>query len=249
MRYFIGRLGRQLGPFTESEVREKIATGLIGPDDLAWREGMADWQPVRTVFHDSAASPPPPPFGQNHPADFSPFRPAHTAPAAPEEFMLAGRGTRLGAVLLDGLVNLVATGPGLVWLVLTLVALSGQGALPNVESGSPDPETILNLVPQLAGPLLAVLVPLLVLVIMQVWLLTTRGQTLGKMWLKIRIVRTDGSPPGFVHAILLRSLVMQLIGMVPIVGGLVTVVDPLLIFREDRRCMHDLIAGTNVIKA
>ena len=37
--------------------------------------------------------------------------------------------------------------------------------------------------------------------------------------------------------------------MVPFVGGLVSLVDALLIFRDDRRCLHDEIADTIVVTA
>ena len=36
--------------------------------------------------------------------------------------------------------------------------------------------------------------------------------------------------------------------MVPMLGGFASLVDALCIFREDRRCIHDLIAGTRVIE-
>jgi uncharacterized RDD family membrane protein YckC len=83
----------------------------------------------------------------------------------------------------------------------------------------------------------------------QCYLLSTRGQTLGKKWLGIKILKLDGSPPGFPAAVALRVLVNGLIGLIPVVGGIYVLVDTLLIFRDDRRCIHDLIAGTRVVKA
>ena len=83
----------------------------------------------------------------------------------------------------------------------------------------------------------------------QFWLLTTRGQTLGKIALGLRIVRTkDGRNGGFVTNVLLRVGAGALIGMIPYLGALYTVTDLLFIFRDDRRCLHDLIAGTRVVK-
>ena len=173
-----------------------------------------------------------------------------TREAPPDGPQLADRGKRLVAVLLDGLVNLVAVGPGIAWGVMSFAALAGNGSFgPTHEAhsfGGMSPEMLIL---KLAGPALAILVPLLAILIVQTWLLTSRGQTLGKMWMRIRIVRTDGSNPGFVHAILLRAFAMQLIGFVPLVGGAVSLIDPCLIFREDRRCLHDLLADTTVIDA
>ena len=59
----------------------------------------------------------------------------------------------------------------------------------------------------------------------------------------------DDANPGFVKVILLRIFVNGLIGMVPIVGFFYSLVDIVFIFREDQRCLHDLIAGTKVVKA
>ncbi len=84
----------------------------------------------------------------------------------------------------------------------------------------------------------------------QLWLLTTEGQTVGKKAMKIKIVLTkDLSNGGFVVNVLLRGVVPGVIAMVPVVGMIFAVADPLTIFRDDRRCLHDQIAGTCVIKA
>jgi uncharacterized RDD family membrane protein YckC len=75
------------------------------------------------------------------------------------------------------------------------------------------------------------------------------GQSLGKKVMHIRIVRTDGSQVGARRALFIRALPLQGISMLPIVGLLVAVVDGILIFRESRKCLHDDIADTIVIKA
>ena len=78
--------------------------------------------------------------------------------------------------------------------------------------------------------------------------LSRRGQTVGKRAMKIGIVKLDGSKPGFLHAVLLRALVNGLPGAIPVVGVLYPLIDFLFIFRADRRCVHDLIAGTRVVQ-
>jgi uncharacterized RDD family membrane protein YckC len=90
---------------------------------------------------------------------------------------------------------------------------------------------------------------LLALFIVQVWMLSTRGQSIGKRMLGIRIVLfRDNGNPGFLHAWLLRNFVPGLISLVPYVGFLFVLVDICFIFGEQRRCVHDLIAGTKVVK-
>ncbi|MDI1320343.1 MAG: RDD family protein [bacterium] len=93
-------------------------------------------------------------------------------------------------------------------------------------------------------------VSILALVIIQIYLLVTRGQTLGKKFLGIKIVTyPDESNPGFVKVWLLRAFVNGIIGAIPMIGGIYTLVDLCFIFRDDKRCIHDLIAGTQVVKA
>lgn len=88
---------------------------------------------------------------------------------------------------------------------------------------------------------------LLCLLICQAYLLTTRGQTIGKLEVRIRIIRADtGENGGFVYNFLLRGVVNYVIAsIIPLYG----LVDTLFIFSEDRRCIHDKIAGTKVVSA
>jgi len=88
----------------------------------------------------------------------------------------------------------------------------------------------------------------LALAVYQSVLLSKHGQTIGKRARKIRIVKMDGSSPGFVHAVLLRAIVNGLPSLIPHAGRPYGLIDILFIFRKDRRCIHDLIAGTRVVQ-
>lgn len=86
----------------------------------------------------------------------------------------------------------------------------------------------------------------LALLIVQLVLVTKQGQTLGKRFIGIRIVMKDTlENGGFVVNVLKRGFLNGLLSLIP--GYFL--VDSLFVFREDRRCIHDLIAGTCVIKA
>ncbi|MBI2385787.1 MAG: RDD family protein [Elusimicrobia bacterium] len=86
----------------------------------------------------------------------------------------------------------------------------------------------------------------LALLVTQLVLVSKHGQTLGKRFLGIRIVMKDTlENGGFVVNVLKRGLLNGLLSLIP--GYFL--VDSLFIFREDRRCIHDLIAGTCVIEA
>ena len=74
------------------------------------------------------------------------------------------------------------------------------------------------------------------------------GQTIGKRVMKIRIERLDGTVASFWRIILLRAGVVGLLGLIPVVGSLISIVDALMIFAQDRRCLHDRIADTVVMQ-
>jgi uncharacterized RDD family membrane protein YckC len=92
------------------------------------------------------------------------------------------------------------------------------------------------------GTLVLVLLP-------NLYLLATRGQSIGKYLLKIRIVRPDGSPAAFARLVGLRFVLSSVFQMVPAAGIVWSFADVLFIFRAPRRCLHDLIADTIVVKA
>ncbi|HEY1065296.1 MAG TPA: RDD family protein [Pirellulales bacterium] len=86
--------------------------------------------------------------------------------------------------------------------------------------------------------------------IVTIYMLSTLGQTIGKYVVGIRIVNADdGRNPGFVKAFLMRGLVPGLIGGIPVVGAIFGIADPLFIFGDEKRCLHDYIAGTVVVDA
>lgn len=143
--------------------------------------------------------------------------------------VLAGRGTRLGASLLDGLLLVASLIPG------ALIGAGAMGAL-----GEDEGSVVMVGLMVLCG---------LGLAIYQMYLISTTGQSLAKKWLGIRIVKLDGSLPGFVHGVLLRQWVMGLLNAIPFIGNIIALVDPLMIFGDERRCLHDHIAGTKVIVA
>jgi uncharacterized RDD family membrane protein YckC len=165
---------------------------------------------------------------------FTPPAATLDAPPLPDaNVTLADRGTRFAAVFLDGLTALPAA--VLAWITVFLLGADKTG-------NAPVPAAAIALGAS-AG------LYILGLGIYQLYLLSTRGQSLGKRWMGIKIVLLSGAAPGFTHAVLLRVFVNGLISGVPYLGGIYGLVDVLLIFREDRRCIHDMLAGTRVVKA
>lgn len=81
--------------------------------------------------------------------------------------------------------------------------------------------------------------------IVQIALLARDGQTIGKKIVDIRIVSVEtGENVGFGSNVAMRAWVTFLLGAIPFFA----IVDILFIFRDDQRCIHDLIAGTHVVE-
>ena len=153
---------------------------------------------------------------------------------ATQEQRLGGRGERLGAALIDGLIVTAvilpiwyATG---YWTVMMNAALAGQR-------------------PAWTWMVGMAVVGVSAYVAIQGYPLANAGQTWGKKLLKLKIVDLDGRKPSLVRLICLRYLSTRLLAMIPVVGAFYSIGDALLIFRDDKRCIHDHIAGTRVVVA
>ena len=48
--YYLHRDGEQYGPYDSGAIQEMYLQGQFLESDLIWSEGMADWQPARTLF-------------------------------------------------------------------------------------------------------------------------------------------------------------------------------------------------------
>ena len=89
----------------------------------------------------------------------------------------------------------------------------------------------------------------IVFLILNGYLLLNRGQTIGKVAMKTKIVDISGNIPNFGKLLALRYLVIGLIAQIPVIGSLMGLVDALAIFYKERRCVHDYIASTWVVEA
>ena len=168
-------------------------------------------------------------------SSFNPYEPpAYQGPAqdltAPGEAPLASRWARLGAAFIDGLLSMI--------IVLPLQAQ--MGIFENFPKVTP------LTMAQRAGWGVAGFV---IWFALHAYFLATRGQTIGKRLLSIQIVNdADGLRAPFGRIIALRHLPTAVVANIPYIGPLLNVVNLLTIFRDDRRCIHDLIAGTKVVE-
>jgi uncharacterized RDD family membrane protein YckC len=154
-------------------------------------------------------------------------------------FHLAGRGARLLAVVIDSLLM----GP----IVMPLfVAVVGDAFFAGAASG---PAGTGGSSPSIWTLLLGLAPGYTIAGIIQGWFFYTSGQTIGKKMLGLRIVRSDGSRAGLPRLLFVRAGLTFALAMIPLIGGLIALVDSLLIFRPSRQCLHDQFADTIVVSA
>ena len=146
---------------------------------------------------------------------------------------LAGRGTRLAASILDGLFYLAFMLPGILVMLLGMEnpqAATGMEAFAGV------------------GGIL-ILVGFVAWAVITIRLVSDNGWTLGKRVCSIRVVRSDGSDATLGRIFFHRNVIINLLGMIPIIGAFISIGNILFIFGESRRCLHDRIADTIVVQA
>lgn len=225
--YQISREGQMLGEFVESQIHEGLQTGYFQPTDWCWTPGMAEWQGLDTLFQRPQASALPQPSITQ--AAVNPYaapranvvRKTNVTPVQ-QRLQQASLGARFGANLIDNR-SIVAS-------FIPFAFLSDSKDLEKADT---------TWLATGAGLFLIVMV-------VNCMFLASNGQTLGKKLVGIRTVTMDGEKAGFARMFFLRFLVAQgLLEMIPLWG----LIDVLCIFGSEQRCLHDKIAGTQVLDA
>lgn len=155
--------------------------------------------------------------------------PVPGAPVVHGHSTLATLDARLGAHILDQLLAVLSILPGALFLI------TPDGVESDYES--------------LEKAIWVMLIGYIIYISIQATRITSDGQSIGKFALDIKIVGFPNEEnPGFVRAFLLRSFIPHLLGLIPLWGTIPLLIDVLFIFSPSRRCLHDIVAGTKVVK-
>jgi uncharacterized RDD family membrane protein YckC len=158
------------------------------------------------------------------------YSPPASAIEVPTEDVLASRWARLGGAIVDTIAIMIVSGPVMYFTGFWERAMSG-----NV----PIMDTIIY---GLFG--------MVVYLALNGYWLSKHGQTIGKKVVGIRIVSVETNEIVPLKKIFLaRYLPLAICANIPLAGQFIAIIDSLFVFRKDKRCIHDLIAGTKVIKA
>ncbi len=143
-----------------------------------------------------------------------------------ETTTLASRWKRLSGFLIDGLILFVVIGP----------IQFATGVAQRYEGMTFGQQTMV------------VAAGWVVFLVLNGYLLFNRGQALGKLAMKTKIVDVNGQLPGFGKIFIIRYLIPGVFSYIPIVG-FIPGMAVFLIFGKERRCLHDYLAGTRVVDA
>lgn len=141
---------------------------------------------------------------------------------------LASRWSRLWASMIDGLII----------SVITLPVMYFTGGFEGISEG---------IQPSVGYSLLLGLLGLFVFFVVNGKLLIKNGQTIGKKIVGIKIVDLDGNIPLVKQHLIKRYAVYFIPGQIPVVGQFFSLINILFIFGKQKRCVHDLVAGTRVV--
>ena len=147
------------------------------------------------------------------------------------EKILANRWTRFWAALIDGILL------GILFLPFILLYQTSFG------------EQLISSLSSIAVEIISSLAGVIIYLILNGYFLSTSGQTIGKMILKIQIVDYHTEELlSFNKVFSVRYLPFYIVSQLPALG-ILGLIDCLFIFSKENRCLHDLLAGTKVIYA
>ncbi len=267
MKWYYAEGGRQVGPVEESALDELVRQGVVRDDTLVWREGMSAWQRHGVVRGGSGASdalpatpsvPVPPttaptsetrycsecgrPFPASQLTSYGDVsvcaqcQPAYTQRLKPGARHFGGFWIRFLALIIDGIIVGVA---GTIIRIPLALAIGGTGLR---LSSNPDPSQVFAALPALMGLIgLTWLIQIALSLAYEVYFLTTRGATPGKMALGLRVIRADGSTSISAGLAAGRFFAKYLSGLILCIGFIIAAFD------REKRGLHDHICATRVV--
>lgn len=231
--------GKQVGPISEAEFEAAIKSGVIHEDTLVWKEGFPQWTKFSEISQGAAGGSVAlatttrcaecgREFAQDEMVNFSGAwvcagcKPQYVQKIKEgvnvgEGFVYAGFWIRVGAKILDTILMQIIS--GVIGFIIGL-SMKGNGA----------------------APILAGVIGFAIGVAYPVFFLGKYGATIGKMAVKVKVVRSNGEPISYGRA-LGRTFAEMLSGLILGIGYLMVAWDP------EKRALHDRICDTRVVKS
>lgn len=271
MQIYLARNNEQAGPYTLEQVNQMLANGQVVLADLAWHEGMTQWQPLGELtggelsYQPQNAAPfktapnlTKQPFGTDKTAqqNLNQSQNQHygqNANAARSRTQSVAALASINKRILAKLIDIL-----LLWIPSSFIfgqfvspefmrqyqTIAGQAVIPSTQQQ----EQMLALLGTLPASAFWALATYVVLYFVgQAFLLAKTGQSVGKKALKIKIVdEQTAQKTTLTRSFLIRSVVFIIINYL---AFFFIIIDFAFIFSERRRTLHDRLAKTLVVDA
>ncbi len=247
MQIYLARNNVQAGPYSLEELNRMLAGGQVQLTDLAWHEGMSQWQPLgqltqgQRIYQPAAAAPWPTPAPSPLSLEKTPASPTD-APAAAmttqvTELRISSLYKRISASVVDLCAFLVTMAPILQHLSMDVLLSEDLNRVQQAVETLPQQDVLVAAVLMLG------------LLVAQCALTVKRGQTLGKLLLGTRIVdQQTGQVPTVTQVLWVRTVAFNLLYNLPLIGPLVFIADVVaLLLSPQRLSLHDRAAKTVVV--
>lgn len=238
MEIWIGRDGERHGPYKEEDVRQWLRSGQVSPKDLAWYEGLADWQPLSVLFPADQPADTPTAATAAYSTASEPMQPLpQTTTAALEDY--AGFWKRVAAFILDTIVLYI---PNLL-IMKSMGSDAAEAAMKQAVLAAPgDPNAMLAAY----GHFYSTMGTAMAITTVMTWLYFSLCEssawqaTVGKLALGIRVTDLQGN----------RISVARALGRYPakLLSYLILCIGFLMVaWTRRKQGLHDMIAGTLVL--
>ena len=229
MQWFYAEQGQQKGPIEEEALVGLVNAGVVRDDTLVWHEGLPNWQTYGAVRGMRMAAAAPAPGVQGH-------TPAQGAAAAyvPHNYATVAPGVHYAGFWIRFLARLIDS---ILLNIALLVIRIPLGISMFTPMARRDPAAIMAMMGAVA---VATLLSLLVTAAYEIYFISAKGATLGKMALGIKVVRADGAPISMGLAAG-RYFAQWLSAIIFMIGFIMAGFD------EQKRALHDRICETRVI--
>lgn len=257
MEWYYAVGGQRVGPVSQADFDRLAHEGVIKPDTLVWRQGLAAWQPLSSVAAGAGEAGAPPTLGddgtemcavsgkryprremiqfegkwisaEHRDAYFQRIREGVIQPG---NVVYAGFWRRLVAKIVDGIVIWVVS---MIVNVLLVFVFFGSFNI----AAQADPK---NLTPFLLFQGFSVLLNIAMALAYSIFFIRRFNATPGKMALGLKLLRADGTSLS-VGRIVGRYFAEMISSIILFIGYI------LAAFDEQKRALHDHICDTRVVK-
>ncbi|MDR0237977.1 RDD family protein [Acinetobacter sp.] len=254
MQIYLARNNQQAGPYSIEQLNQMLASQQVLLTDLAWHQGMPEWKALGELTQGKLVYEP---VGYIEPTTFSPeqtTQPNQTITNIKVEkstkklIKSAPVGKRISAKLVDFALLFLPQ-------IIAIAYFMPESAI-NAASTGFSRESQMQVAEMLSKSMpmyvnIGLMVFVLAVLVVQCFLITKSGQSIGKKIFKLQIVDVNtnqlpGSFRGFFVRSFLFLILSQLMSFIPLIA-IVFIVDLFMFFSKNNYALHDRLAKTKVI--